>query len=100
MGNLLFYTHNKEDLKHLVKEVVKEIRKTELIYDSNISPEEDRLSQQEAAKFLGISVTSIIAWKKKGLVPYFQIGRSIFFSKKELLELAKKNRDISTSYKK
>jgi len=91
MGNVLFYTHNKEDLKRVVRMVVEEIRKTETIPIGSTNPEEDRLTQKEAAKFLGISVTSLISWKKKGMVPYFQIGRSVFFSKKELLELARKN---------
>lgn len=91
MGNVLFYTHNKEDLKRVVRMVVEEIRKTETIPAGSIDPGEDRLTQKEAAKFLGISVTSLISWKKKGMVPYFQIGRSVFFSKKELLELARKN---------
>nr|WP_262497615.1 helix-turn-helix domain-containing protein [Maribacter sp. 4G9] len=56
-----------------------------------MNPENDRLTQQEVAKFLGISVTALISWKKKKIVPDFQIGRAIFFSKKELLDLARKN---------
>ncbi|GAA4273748.1 helix-turn-helix domain-containing protein [Aquimarina gracilis] len=91
MGNVLFYTHSKDDLVKAVRLILNEIRKTETIDDLSISPEEDRLTQKEAAKFLGISVTSLISWKKKGKVPYYQIGRSIFFSKSELLKLARKN---------
>ncbi|PIB39227.1 helix-turn-helix domain-containing protein [Maribacter sp. 4G9] len=97
MGNVLFYTHTKEDLKRTVKMVLEEMRKTEFINETSINPEDDRLSQQEAAKFLGISVTSLISWKKKKIVPYYQIGRSIFFSKKELLDLARKNAFIRKS---
>jgi len=97
MGNVLFYTHTKEDLKRTVKMVLEELRKTELINETSINPEDDRLSQQEAAKFLGISVTSLITWKKKKIVPYYQIGRSIFFSKKELLDLARKNAFVRKS---
>lgn len=93
MSNVLFYTHSKDDLKRVVKMVVDEIRKTESI-ESNITPEEDRLTQKEAANFLGISVTSLIAWKKEGKVPYYQIGRSIFFSKAELLKIARKNPNL------
>lgn len=99
MSNVLFYSHNKEDLKRVVKMVVDEIRKTETI-DSNITPKEDRLTQKEAASFLGISVTSLIAWKKEGKVPYYQIGRSIFFSKTELLKIARKNPDLIKSSRK
>ncbi|KAA2218529.1 helix-turn-helix domain-containing protein [Maribacter flavus] len=97
MGNILFYTHTKEDLKRTVKMVLEELRKTELINETSINPEDDRLTQQEAAKFLGISVTSLISWKKKKIVPYYQIGRAIFFSKKELLDLARKNAFIRRS---
>ncbi len=97
MGNVLFYTHTKEDLKRTVKMVLEELRKTELINETSINPGDDRLSQQEAAKFLGISVTSLISWKKKKIVPYYQIGRAIFFSKKELLDLARKNAFVRRS---
>jgi len=94
MSNVLFYTHNKEDLVRAVKLIINEIRKTESIPDTPINPEEDRLTQKEAATFLGISVTSIIAWKKAGKIPYYQIGRSIFYSKNELLKIARKNPDL------
>ncbi|PKV49228.1 excisionase family DNA binding protein [Aquimarina sp. MAR_2010_214] len=84
-------THSKKDLERIVEVVIDRLRKTEFIQQTPINPTEDRLSQKEAAKFLGISVTSLIAWKKKGKVPYFQIGRSVFFSKSQLLKLAQKN---------
>lgn len=94
MSNVLFYTHNKEDLKRAVKLIINEIRKIDTINASPNNPEEDRLTQKEAADFLGISVTSIISWKKQGRVPYFQIGRSIFYSKSELLAIARKNPEL------
>ncbi|WP_282079564.1 helix-turn-helix domain-containing protein [Aquimarina algiphila] len=97
MSNILFYSHSKDDLKRVIRMVIEEIRKTDTIQNSPINPEEDRLSQKEAATFLGISVTSLISWKKKGKVPYYQIGRSIFFSKSELLNLAQKNPELVQS---
>lgn len=100
MSNVLFYTHNKEDLVRAIKLVINEIRKTDTISDSPINPQEDRLTQKEAAAFLDVSVTTIISYKKKGLVPYFQIGRSIFFSKSELLKLTRKNPGLVKSIRK
>lgn len=96
MSNVLFYTHNKEDLVRAVRLILNEIRKTEVVSDFNNTPEEDRLTQKEAAKFLGISVTSLISWKKKKLVPFYQVpgSRAIFYSKKELLDVARKNRKL------
>lgn len=93
MSNVLFYTHSKEDLKRVIKMVIEEINKTKTIAN-DITPAEDRLTQKEAASFMGISVTSLIDWKKKGIVPYYQIGKSIFFSKTELLKIARKNHDL------
>lgn len=52
-------------------------------------PEEDRLSQQEAANFVGKTVQTLIAWKKKKKIPFYQIEGTIFYSKSELLEYAK-----------
>lgn len=91
MSNVLFYTHKKEDLKRVVRMVLDEMLKTETISNSRINPEEDRLTQKEAAKFLGVSITTIISWKKSGKVPYYSVGRSIFYSKQELLNIARKN---------
>lgn len=99
MSNVLFYTHSKNDLVRAVRLVINEIRQTELV-DSTIPQEDEKLSQTAAAKFLGISTTSIIAWRKSGRIPrdaYMRIGRPIFYSKKKLLEYAKKDRSIIES---
>ncbi len=91
MSNPILYGFSKSDLEHVVRKVIKEIRKTDIIQDSPVNSEDDKLTQKEAAKFLGKSVNTLIDWKKKGKIPYYQIGRSIFFSKSELLKLARKN---------
>ena len=90
-SNPVLYAYSKEDLEILFKELIDKIRKTELIGDSNISPEEDRLTQKEASELLGITVQTLIIWKRKGKVPFYQMGRSIFYSKKELLNIARNN---------
>ncbi len=92
MKKISIYTHNREDLKKAVRLVIEEIRKTEILSQSFTDIKNDRLTQKEAAQFLGISITSLISWKKHGKVPYYQIGRSIFFYKSELLEVARKSK--------
>jgi len=44
------------------------------------------LSQRQAAKLLHVTPATIISWKKKGLVKYYQRNRTILFKKSELLE--------------
>lgn len=89
--SLQLITHNKRDLERVVDLIIDRLRKTEFIHQTSINPEDDRLSQKEAAGFLKISVTSIISWKKKGIIPYYSIGNRIFYSKSELLTIARKN---------
>ncbi|KAF9659981.1 helix-turn-helix domain-containing protein [Tenacibaculum mesophilum] len=96
MANVLFYTHTKEDLVRAVRLVMNEIRQTELI-DTLIPTDDEKLSQKAAARFLGVSVTTIIDWRKSGKIPrdaYIRIGRPIFYSKKKLIEYAKKDKSL------
>lgn len=89
MANI--YVLTKEELDLTIERVINRLRKTDVIRSSNLNPEEDKLTQKEASELLGVTVQCIIKWKKKKLIPYYQIGRSVFFSKRELLEQAKKN---------
>lgn len=94
MSNPILYGFTKKDLEHTIELVVNRLRKTEFVNETNINPEEDRLTQTEASELLGVSVQCLIQWKKKSLIPFYQIGRSVFYSKKELLECARKNRAL------
>jgi hypothetical protein len=91
MSNTILYGFTKKDLEQTIEIVINRLRKTDLIQESSSSPEEDRLTQSEAAELLGVTVQCLIKWKKKNLVPFYQIGRSVFYSKKELLGQARKN---------
>jgi len=97
MSKVLFYTHTKEDLQRAVKMVIDEMIKTRTITNTPINPEEDRLTQKQTCQFLGISEPTIVSWKKKGIIPYYQIEDTIFYSKAELLELARKNPQLVKS---
>lgn len=93
MSNLL-YTHSKKDLEAIVEIVIERIRKMDVSKTTKDIPDDDRLTQKEAARLLNISVVTLIDWKKKGLVPFYQVQRSIFYSKNELIEIAQKNRNL------
>ena len=57
----------------------KEVKESDEIY----------FSQREAAKFLRVSMPTIIAWKKARKIPFYQHGRKILFKKSEVLEAMK-----------
>lgn len=55
---------------------------------------EDQLSQTEVAALFGRTVQTIINWKKKGKIPYFELGRFPIFSKKQITVVASKNQHL------
>ena len=57
----------------------KEVKESDEIY----------FSQMEAAKFLRVSMPTIIAWKKARKIPFYQHGRKILFKKSEVLDAMK-----------
>ena len=65
MSNTILYGFTKQDLERTIEVVINRLRKTELIQDSSSNPEEDRLTQTEAAELLGVTVQCLIKWKKK-----------------------------------
>ena len=47
------------------------------------------LSQREAAKFLRVSLPTLISWKKSRRIPFYQHGRKVLFKRSEVLEAMK-----------
>lgn len=92
MDRPILYAFSKGDLKRIVTSVIDQVRKTELLDNPNsIIQEDDRLTQEQCAKLLGKSVQTIIKWRKEGKLPYYEMGRNYIYSRKELLQLVKRN---------
>lgn len=94
MEKLILMSLNTEELKSLIVDAVKhayqEINNKGLIDVEN----EDYLDQREAAKFLRISLPTIINWKKTNKIPYYQEGRKVLYKKSELLKVLQKNSSL------
>jgi predicted site-specific integrase-resolvase len=70
------------------------IKPSEVVKLNSFPPIEDRLNQAQVAELFGTTVQTIITWKKKGKIPYFQMGRFPIFSKKQLTQVASKNQHL------
>lgn len=46
-------------------------------------------SQREAARFLRISLPTLISWKKARKIPFYQHGRKVLYKRSEVLEALK-----------
>jgi excisionase family DNA binding protein len=88
------YILQKEDLLSAVRTVLQELKKTNI--DSSFNPNEltDKLTQKEAAELIGVSQPTLLSWKKKKLIPYYQIGNKVFYSRKEIIDAAQKNSEL------
>lgn len=100
MSNTILYGFTKQDLEKTVEYVIKKVLKTETSITTAFGETDDLLTQNEAAELFGKSVQCLINWKKQKLIPYYEIGSSIFYSKKELLDCARKNPKLVTPSRK
>ena len=92
MEKTITTTLNTDELENLIIKAVKKVTR-----EINLEPEitdNEFLDQREAAKFLHISLPTIIRWKKYGKIPYYQEGRKPLFKKSELLKVLQKNRSL------
>ncbi|MEC4052597.1 hypothetical protein VSP10_07305 [Myroides odoratimimus] len=55
---------------------------------------DDRMSQQEVASMFDRTVQTIINWKNKGKIPYYEIDGRPIFSRKQLIQVALKNQHL------
>lgn len=92
MGKVTYTEFNEDELEQLVANA---IRKSQSIGFID-TPDSNPLNQKEAAEFLGISQTTIIAWKKKGLIPFEQAEGSskVRYYKSQLKAAVQKNRHL------
>lgn len=76
------------------------IQKNVLVAMSAVKPEttptpetSERFKIQELADYLKVTKSTIHAYKKRGVFPYYQTGRTVYFKKSEVdaaLEVGKK----------
>lgn len=91
MQKSILTTLNIDDFTNLIVDAIKKanLNNQSIILKNDIK--EDYLSQKEAAKFLRISLPTIIRWKKQNKIPYYQEGRTVLYKKSELLQTLRKN---------
>ena len=87
MENLMIIIKDKKELFDVLNEW--EASKVSIKKNEVKDPEEIYFTQREAARFLRITLPTLIAWKKSRKIPFYQHGRKILFKKSEILETFK-----------
>ncbi|MFZ6010351.1 MAG: helix-turn-helix transcriptional regulator [Bacteroidota bacterium] len=89
-GDIILTSITKNELEEIITSSIKKL----VAINPTVEDLQDRvMNQKEAAEFLGISQSTLIAWKKRGLVPYEQLEGSskIKFYKSQLKLVLMKN---------
>jgi len=94
MDSTITTTLNGDELYNLIAAAVKKGNSKNDNPAINKAAVSGMMNQGEAAKFLGVSLPTIIRWKKQKKIPYYQQGRVVLFDKTELLTAMQKNKSL------
>ncbi|MBI5731047.1 MAG: helix-turn-helix domain-containing protein [Ignavibacteriales bacterium] len=75
-----------EEFKEIVKEIVTDVVKRQLVHNSSSEKEDELISMNQACLMLNVSKVTLWNYRKKKLIHARKIGRRVLFSKKELRE--------------
>jgi hypothetical protein len=82
---------SQKDLQKFVEVVIDKLN-IQRTTQTTLNSENDRLSQKQCAELLGVSVTTLISYKRKKLIPFFKIGSRVFYSKTQVLNAIRNNK--------
>ena len=90
MSDIILTSITKSELEEIITSSFKKL----VTFNPVVEGIQDKImNQKEAAEFLGITQSTLITWKKRGLVPYEQLQGSskIRFYKSQLKSVLLKN---------
>lgn len=79
-----------EELVQRFREVIKEELAAKGNTALNDTNNEKPITTKELCSFLDLSEPTIIRWRAKGKIPFFQIGSAVRYNKNEVLEALRK----------
>ena len=77
------FTFNKEELKQLIEDAVYKANCTQPKLDYNI------ITEKELSERLNITKVTLHKYRKEGKIPFSQVGRTIRYDYKEVMETIK-----------
>ena len=82
---------SKDELEKMLRNLVNEIFKS--LPNNSATEGEEKLNQKQAALYLGITQSTLIRWKKNGLVPCEQLPGStkVTYYKSQLKTIIQRN---------
>lgn len=90
--SIQLFSHTKADLEKAVEIILKKANELSFPVNDTKEQPEDLISQIEAAKFLHISIPTIIDWRKNKHLPFYNFSGRYYYSKNELLDYGRNHR--------
>ncbi len=84
MEETVFTKMSVHELKDLIINCVSEAFNEQSKLNSK-QEEETLLTVAELSKYLGVSKVTIHTWKREGKLPFYTMGRRVYFKKSEIL---------------
>lgn len=75
-------------ISELLDQVKQAVREEMAAFSTNTAePNNDRpITTKQLCEYLGITEPTVIRWKKKGKIPFLQIGTAVRFNLKDVLK--------------
>ncbi len=87
MEQILITTLQVEDLQNLIKESIRQVFNENIEEKNKPEEKEEILTTEDIQKMFKVSKVTIHKWKKKGILPYYKMGRRVYFKKSEIFGL-------------
>lgn len=93
MQNLVILADSPNTFRDLLRSTLLELLPSPT---TNAAPVESLMSMAEVCKELDISKTTLIAWKKNGLVPFVRLGHRVYFERSKVLDAGRRHSKYQT----
>lgn len=87
MEKILVTTLQLEDLQNLIKESIRQVLNENVEEKSKPEEKEEILTTEDIQRMFKVSKVTIHKWKKKMILPYYKMGRKVYFKKSEIFGL-------------
>jgi excisionase family DNA binding protein len=91
MEKLFYNVFNEEDLKRILREVLKEIQSLTPVREQSKS---NYLNRFEVVKLLRISLPTLSNWTKEGILQSYRIGNRVLYREDEVNSSLQKVRNL------
>ena len=81
-----------EELIEIIKKAFKDELSTLLKQQKELKEQDEFLNRKEASRYLKISLRTLSNYQSLGTIPFYRLGRGIYFKKCEIVKLFENSR--------